>query len=384
MPPFSKRRFVQLAGLSIANQILPSPLLGGPQKDPQQDRKVILVTFGGGVRYSETFGPDGLVNIPRLASLRSKGHFFRTCQNNGVLSHFNSTASIVTGNWQRVDDFGFQPPASSTLFEQYRKQLGVSPMDAWVIATNKSFAQMGSGADRSLGAPFGANVVLPKQLLLEAVGDVVKKGSGQGVADRDAVLRRLESVLAEGYEGVGWTIFKAGRELDRTVRESLTRGLVEYINGPEAPSSGDELTFFITREVMREFAPSLLLVNFWDMDVAHWGSYSLYLQAITRTDRMTGMLWDEVQGNPAYKDKTTVLILPELGRDGDQHASNGFLNHRSGDASCRNLWMLALGGGVPPGETERPVSHVDIAATAGEMLGFKMPEIAGKPLKEML
>ena len=44
---------------------------------------------------------------------------------------------------------------------------------------------------------------------------------------------------------------------------------MDYIHGPEAPTSGDELTFFITREVMREFAPRLLLVNFWDMDVAH-------------------------------------------------------------------------------------------------------------------
>lgn len=371
MFPFSKRRFVQLAGLSIANRMLPFPAFGAPQRD----RKVIIVTFGGGVRYSETFGPGGLVNIPRLAALKPKGHFFRTCVNNGVLSHFNSTASIVTGNWQRVDDFGFQAPASSTIFEQYRKQANASPMDAWVIATNKSFAQMGGG-------PNGGNVVLPKQLLLEAVGDVVKKGAGQGLADRENVLRRLESVMAEGYEGVGWTIFKAGRELDRNVRETLTRGLVEYINGPEAPSSGDELTFFITREVMREFAPSLILVNFWDMDVAHWGSYSLYLQAITRTDRMTGMLWDEVQSNDKYKDKTTVLVLPELGRDGDQNASNGFLNHRSGDASCRNLWMLALGGGI--GETERPVSHVDVSATAAELLGVKFAEIAGKPIKEML
>jgi hypothetical protein len=384
MFPFSKRRFVQLAGLSIADRLLPSALLAGPQKDPRKDRKVIIVTFGGGVRYSETFGPKGLENVPRLASLRPHGHFFRNCRNDGVLSHYNSTGSIVTGNWQRVDDFGFQPPGTATLFEHYRQQAGVSPMDAWVIATNKSFGQMGSSSDRQLGAPFGANVVLPKQLLLEAVGDLVKKNAAQSVADRRAVLERLEAVLSEGYEGVGWTIFKAGRELDRNVRETLTRGLFEYINGPEAPSSGDELTFFITREVMREFAPSLLLVNFWDMDVAHWGSYSLYLQAITRTDRVTGMLWDEVQSNPAYKDRTTVLILPELGRDGDQNASNGFLNHRSGDASCRSLWLLALGGGIALGETERPVSHVDVAATAAELLGVKTTEIAGKPLKEML
>jgi len=387
LPPITKRRFLRLAGLSISNRILaqnPNPARGIPNPEPRTPNKVILVTFGGGVRYSETFAPEGLHNIPRLVALRPESHFFANCVNSGVLSHFNSTASIVTGNWQRVDDFGFQPPAGPTLFEQFRKQTGAGPLDAWTVATNKSFAQMGAGSDRGLGAPYGANVVLPKQLLLEAVQDVVKKPAAGGVADRDTVLERLESVLAEGYEGVGWTIFKGGRQLDRHVRETLTRGLIEYINGPEAPTSGDELTFFITREIMREFAPRLILVNFWDMDVAHWGSYSLYLNAITKTDRLTGMLWDEVEANPAYRGKTTMLVLPELGRDGDRNAANGFLNHRSGDPSCRNMWLLAMGAGVPRGETDRPVHHIDVAATAAALLGVKPGEMAGTPMRELL
>jgi hypothetical protein len=383
MLALTKRRFVQLAGLSIANRILPHRMWAKPAPQKGDARKVILVTFGGGVRYAETFAPEGLRNIPRLVAMKPQGLFFRNCTNAGVLSHYNSTASILTGNWQRVDDFGFQPPAAPTIFEYYRQQTGAAPTDAWIIATNKSFAQIGSGSDRTLGQPYGANVVLPKQLLLEAVESVVKKKPNAGVADRENVLRHLETILSEGYEGVGWTIFKTGRQLDQHVRETLTHALVEYINGPEAPSSGDELTFFITREVMREFAPRLLLVNFWDMDVAHWGSYSLYLQAITKTDRLTGMLWDEIQSNAAYKDKTTMLVLPELGRDGDINAANGFLNHRSGDASCRNMWMLAMGAGAAPGEIERPVFHVDLAATAAELLGVRTGELTGKTIGEI-
>src|SRR5215468_5028149 len=137
----SKRRFVQLAGLSIAGRMLPPQLSG---QDANGAGKVIIVTFGGGVRYSETFGPEGLRNIPRLAGMRPQGFFFRSCTNAGVLSHFNSTASILTGNWQRVDDFGFQPPAGPTIFEYFRKGAKAAPMDAWIIATNKSFATMGS------------------------------------------------------------------------------------------------------------------------------------------------------------------------------------------------------------------------------------------------
>jgi hypothetical protein len=381
MPGLSKRQFLQLAGVAIANRIAP---LFGWNGANRSDRKVIIVTFGGGVRYAETFTPEGQRNIPRLVDLRSRGFFFKECANNGVLSHFNSTGSIVTGNWQRVDDFGFQSPASPTIFELYRKQSGASPMDAWIVATNKSFAQMGAGADRDWGPLYGANVVLPKQLLLEAVGSVVQKPAEGGLASRDNVLRQLEGILSEGYEGVGWTIFQTNRILDQSVRDTLTRGLLEYINGPETPTSGDELTFFITREVMREFAPRLLLVNFWDMDVAHWGSYSLYLQAITKTDRLTGMLWDEIQINPHYKDKTTLLVVPELGRDGDQNAANGFLNHRSGDPSCRRVWLLALGAGVPHGESDRPVQHIDVASTAAELLGVSAVNIAGSRIKELL
>lgn len=379
----TKRRFLQLAGLAIADRIAPRRLLGA--EPAPADRKLIIVTFGGGVRYSETFAPEGLHNIPRLRDLQPEGMFFKTCINAGVLSHYNSTSSIVTGNWQRVDDFGFSRAQSPTLFEYYRKASGAPPTDVWAVCTNKSFASMGAARSQDYGEDYGANVVLPKQLLLEAVEGVIKRDLDAGVANRENVLGQLENILNAGYEGIGWTIFRGGRELDRQVKETLTRSLVEYIYGPEAPNSGDELTFFITREIMREFAPRVLLVNFWDMDVAHWGAYSLYLQAITKTDRLCGMLWDEVGTNASYKDKTTVLIVPELGRDGDSDAANGFLNHRSGDPSCRNVWMLALGAGVSKGATDRPIAHVDIAATAAEMLGYRAAEgVVGEPIRELL
>lgn len=377
-----RRRFLQLAGLVIANRIQSQRLIAEGIED-KSERRVIIVTFGGGVRYSETFSPHGLKNIPRLAMMQPQGLFFSRCTNSGVLSHFNSTASIVTGNWQRVDDFGFESPANPTIFEYYRKASKASALDAWVIATNKSFSTIGAGSHRDWGIPYGANVVLPKKLLVDAVSNVIKEKPEHGVGSRENVLRQLESILNEGYEGVGWTIFKAGRQLDRAVRDTLTRGLIEYINGPEAPSSGDELTFFIAREVMREFRPRLLLVNFWDIDVAHWGSYSLYLQAVTRTDRLTGLLWEEIQTNPGYRGKTTFVVLPELGRDADFNTSNGFPNHRSGGPSCRDLWLLALGAGVTPGQTDRPIFHVDVSATAATLLGVKTGDMQGKPIKEI-
>ena len=206
MLELSKRSFLRLAGLSIVLRILPvgllDKILAADRIGTAHDRKVIIVTFGCGVRYAETFAREGLHNIPRLHKLQSSGHFSRTCINQGVLFHFNSTASIITGNWQRVDDFGFQPPAAPTLFEYYRKGTRAGPMDAWVIATNKSFATIGASANRDCRLPVGANVVLPKQLLLDAVKRIVQKRTDNGVADRHNVQRQMESILNKGNEGV--------------------------------------------------------------------------------------------------------------------------------------------------------------------------------------
>ena len=86
---------------------------------------------------------------------------------------------------------------------------------------------------------------------------------------------------------------------------------------------------------------------------------------------------------PQYRDRTTLLVVPELGRDSDV-AGNGFANHRSGDESCRRVWLVAIGAGVPKGAgTERPIRTTDVAPTVARILGFKMPECEGRPLAEL-
>jgi hypothetical protein len=82
--------------------------------------------------------------------------------------------------------------------------------------------------------------------------EAVVDGSGEDVARNrewvrltDNVQRRLESILQEGYEGAGWTIFKSGRQLDKRV-STLTHALVEHIQGWKR-LPGDELTFSTRR-----------------------------------------------------------------------------------------------------------------------------------------
>src|SRR5207248_10672139 len=92
--------------------------------------------------------------------------------------------------------------------------------------------------------------------------------------------------------------------------------------------------------------------------------------------------WLPVKSSPLSRDRTTLLVIPEVGRDGDVHG-NGFANHRGGDESCRRVWLLALGAGVPRGTgSGRPIRHIDVAPTVAQILGVKM-ECEGKPLGEL-
>jgi len=378
-----RRDILRGAAALVAEALLPRRASAARDRREVETR-AIVVTFGGGVRWEDTFAPEGWPNIPHLVSdLVPQGLFYPETRYDGLTGHFNATGALVTGCLQNVDAYGGEAPTTPTVFECFRKERGLPPEETWVIASNKSFGLLGGSKLRDWGDPCAANVILPKQFLVEAVKSAVSTDAGPGVEDRQALAERMVSALDEGYEGFGWRVHESGRALGKEVRTSLARSLLDYFDDPLVPTSGDELTFFMTKEIMSRLAPSLVLVNFWDIDVAHFGAYSLYLEAIRRTDRLVHGLWEHAQSLPQYRGRTTFIVVPEMGRDGDP-SGNGFQNHRSGDESCRRLWLLAVGAGVPRGlVSERPIRTTDVAPTLARVLGFRMPEGEGRPLTEL-
>jgi hypothetical protein len=227
--------------------------------------------------------------------------------------------------------------------------------------------------------------VFPKQLMLMAVVEAMRNGRTANMADRARVESELQSALeGSNYEGLGWNVFDASNELDPRVRGTIENAIGSFVHGG-GPTSGDELTFFMTREIMRKFTPRLVVVVFSDVEAAHFGSYSLHTSGIRTADRLTHQLWQEVEANAAYKGKTTMVVLPEFGRDPDGSNTNGFFNHRANHDSTRDTWMLALGSAVDKPQTvERKIHHVDFTPTIARLLGAKPLEMQGLPLPEFL
>jgi hypothetical protein len=264
------------------------------------------------------------------------------------------------------------PPEHPTAFEYFRKDLKRPASDTWVVAPSNGFNRIGESNHRSFGAGFGAGVILPKHLLTAAMS-----GGAGG----------YEHLLRDSYETPFFTPELGGREFELQQLEMMLKLSVDDFKAHALTlSSPDELSVYIARQLMRQQSPSLLWITLHDIDIAHAGAYSLYIDGIRRTDRLCADLWNTVQNEPDYAGCTTMFILPDFGRDSDEDAGgNGFQHHRTGDALSRTTWMMALGAGVRPGLVfDRPVESTDLVPTLGSMLGFSASMSQGKPIAELL
>ena len=370
---FNRREFLcSAAGMALGSALISgSPLARAATT--LKKRKVIVITFGGGARDQETFAPEGQENIPHLMrEMVPQSSFFTQVVNGGILGHYVATASLATGVYETLNNFSAVPPEHPTVFEYFRKDLRRPASDAWVVAPSNGFNRIGESANRSYGPGLGATVILPKHLLTATV-------SG---ASTD-----YEHLLRDNYETPLYTPQLSGSEFElRQLEEILKLSVEDFRAHARTLSSPDELSVYIARQLMRQEAPSLLWITMHDIDVAHAGAYSLYIDGIRRTDRLCAELWKAVQSEPEYANNTTMFILPDFGRDSDEDAGgNGFQHHRTGDAASRTTWMMALGAGVREGMVyDRPLQSTDFVPTLGAMLGFTPSLAQGKLIQELL
>lgn len=345
-------------------------------------RKVVILTAGG-IRREDTFSESGFENIPHMyRDLLQHSTFYPFVRNDGVTAHYNTVSSIVSGNWQRLDDWGKTPPASPTLFEYLRKNMGLRQDQTWLISSNKALtSKIGASTVREFGPGYGANVIFPKQLLINAVVHAAAEGRAVHSSDRSTVQPEIEAMLnSDNYDGLGWSVSGETSSLDLLTLGTMQKAIEDLVR-TNAPATGDEFTFLVAAEVMRRFAPSLLTITYSDMEVAHFGSYSLHLAGISTVDRLVYELWDQIQSLPAYKDKTTLFVLPEFGRDLDGSTTNGFFNHRQNSESTRLTWMMCLGDAVRKAQIiENPINQTDICPTIARLFGLKNLDLPGKPM----
>ena len=342
--------------------------------------KVIIILFGGGTRSRETIDDPSHRYIPHLwKEMVPKGTLFTNMRVEGKVVHPNSAGSIMTGFWEWDDLDWTRPVANPTIFEIYRKAYNQPDTDTWAFVYASILANTGKSLAPGFGEQYAANVVVPptisrkthekmSQLMQEA------KATGSNANELAAIERGIEMAKKESKIDFSY------------LRSNKARKFMQARYGKwkdqGTSTSHDEFLTDCTIACMEEFAPSVIAVDFGEIDCAHYGSWSRYTDAIARTDVLTHRIWESSKKLDSYKENTLFLILPDHGREEGEF---GFVHHsdfytgRGTDESCRKVWMLALGNDIKKGNTiGKPTPITTAASTAMDYLGLKIQPNAAK------
>ncbi len=148
---------------------------------------------------------------------------------------------------------------------------------------------------------------------------------------------------------------------------------------------------FLQIPLMDSFAkaqPRVLFVGYGETDNwGHMGRYDLLLHAAHSFDHYVEQLWNKLQGMPAYRDQTTLILTADHGRGSGPVQ---WKEHGVEEKGSDNIWIAVMGPDTAPlGERIHTgeVHQAQIAATVAALLGKDyrkaMPQ-AAPPIDEVL
>jgi len=156
-------------------------------------------------------------------------------------------------------------------------------------------------------------------------------------------------------------------------REKLMNELMFQLPNESGGTRPDAFTFHYGFEYLKKNKPRVLMLSFDETDhFSHGGDYEKYLASAKYTDEFISTLWNWVQSQPAYKDKTTLIIATDHGR-GDT-GPNDWRDHGSKMPKADQIWFSFMGPDVPAlGEVkaDQQLYQSQIAKTMSALLGVE-------------
>jgi hypothetical protein len=179
--------------------------------------------------------------------------------------------------------------------------------------------------------------------------------------------------------------FDTCSDADATILEKSANLLQPLIPSPWSTVRLDAFTHLYAFEFLRRKKPDVLYIAYGETDdFAHDGQYDAYLTSANRTDGFVRQLWEWSQSDPAYKDKTTLIISTDHGRG----IKEEWTSHSTKVKGSDQTWFIALGPDFKVrGEVSRNESYFNnqYAATIAYLLGydFNMHGTKGEVIKKL-
>jgi hypothetical protein len=134
----------------------------------------------------------------------------------------------------------------------------------------------------------------------------------------------------------------------------------------------DVFTHYGALEYLRTKKPRVLYIAYGETDEwAHAGQYRSYLDAGHQVDAWIKQIWDFVQTDQQYKNKTTLFITVDHGR-GDIEKEK-WTSHNNKIQDAHEIWFAVMGPDTPVrGElnTEMQLYQQQFAQTIAKLMGY--------------
>lgn len=135
----------------------------------------------------------------------------------------------------------------------------------------------------------------------------------------------------------------------------------------------DYFTFTAAEVYFNAMRPRVFYLSLGEVDDwAHEGRYDLYLDSAQRSDQSIRRLWETIQSDPQYKDRTTMIITTDHGRG---EGRSEWKSHSSKIPGCDSIWVAMIGPGINHHQpTDSTVTQAQIASTIAACLGYNFQE----------
>jgi hypothetical protein len=373
-----------LAGTIAASVVGTSAAAARTYRGPN----VIIVRFGGGVRRAETIA-DRTTYAPYLLNVLAKRGTLipnlTIAQLQDVdTSHAEGTLNILTGRYKAYTKVGAQglapllEPDQPTLFEAVRKTFEIPAHQALLIngEDRPQEEYLTYGGHKHFGVSFRSEVIGLYRYKLHKFRRVLEENK----APEDvlaAARKQLDELTAHDFRNTA-------RESSDVMERFWDNWREQYGDTGLKNPRGDRLLSELAVRAMRELKPRLMMINYQDPDYVHWGNASHYTRAISIIDQGLKRLVDAADSDPAYKEQTVFVIVPDCGRDANPLMSVPYQHHFN-SRSAHEIFAVLLGPRIAKGKIlDKPVDQTSIAATVGAIMGFRMQAAEGRVLSELL
>lgn len=384
----NRRTFLQ--GLAVGASGLSVSASAGqtdPARTPTPYRgpNVIIVRFGGGVRRRETIAGDETYSPFLTKVLAPQGVLFPRMEiDSGYpTSHGEGTLNILTGKYEKYQDVQKQflrsrfEASVPTLFEAFRKRFDIPPHQALIVnGEDRIDEEFYSFSNHHLfGVNYRCTTLSLYRFKVWVLRVDIARGRYQG---QELDQKRRELAQLEKLDHRTRDVDSTTPELDRFWSDWAGYYGKSGLVNPR----GDRLLAELAVTAMAKLQPRLMMINFQDPDYVHWGNPLFYTRGVAIVDQGLRRIHEAVQADPAYRDRTVLVVVPDCGRDSNRFMSVPYQHHFN-SKSAREIFAVVAGPGIDRGRVvDKRVEQCSIAATVAGLMDFPMRFAEGPALEE--